>query len=102
MLHNQEMRLEHLNIAVSNDLIGPSANYATNNRKNGSNANQHFNHGGNNNQGSFRGRGRGGRGNKPICQVCGKAGHIAVKCYHRFDMSFQGGETRNTQQQHVS
>ena len=102
MLHNQDMRLEHLNTAVSNDLIGPSANYATNNRKNGSNASQHFNHGGNNNQGSFRGRGSGGRGNKPVCQVCGKAGHIAIKCYHRFDLSFQDGETSNTQKQHVS
>lgn len=29
----------------------------------------------------------GGRG-KPICQVCNKAGHVALQCYHRFD--FQG------------
>ena len=30
-----------------------------------------------------------GRFGKPMCQICGKAGHIALKCYHRFDLSYQ-------------
>lgn len=25
-----------------------------------------------------------------MCQLCGHTGHIAVKCYHRFDISFHG------------
>lgn len=25
-----------------------------------------------------------------ICQVCGKVGHVALKCYHRFDITFLG------------
>ena len=27
---------------------------------------------------------------RPQCQLCGKFGHVAMKCYHRFDISFQG------------
>ncbi|KAJ9691425.1 hypothetical protein PVL29_013564 [Vitis rotundifolia] len=26
----------------------------------------------------------------PQCQLCGKFGHIVVKCYHRFDITYQG------------
>ncbi|KAJ0981423.1 hypothetical protein J5N97_009678 [Dioscorea zingiberensis] len=33
------------------------------------------------------------RGNRPQCQVCGKIGHVALKCYHRFDHSYQVEET---------
>ncbi|KAF5462645.1 hypothetical protein F2P56_018633 [Juglans regia] len=38
-----------------------------------------------------RGRGRGSRhgGNRPMCQICGKAGHLAIKCFHRFDQAYQ-------------
>lgn len=45
-------------------------------------------------RGSNRGgRGRGGRGyngsgSRPQCQVCGKVGHMAWQCYHRFDDQF--------------
>ncbi|RVW66115.1 hypothetical protein CK203_007505 [Vitis vinifera] len=28
-------------------------------------------------------------GNRPICQICGKTGHTALDCYHRFDYSYQ-------------
>ncbi|RVW92712.1 hypothetical protein CK203_041642 [Vitis vinifera] len=31
-----------------------------------------------------------GRGNKPICQLYKKIGHVADKCYRRFDISFSG------------
>ena len=27
---------------------------------------------------------------RPTCQICGKAGHIAVDCYHRMDFAYQG------------
>ena len=57
-------------------------------------------------RGGIRGRGRGsystrGRGfhqqisssydgdTRPTCQICGKPGHHALKCYHRFDSSYQ-------------
>lgn len=50
-----------------------------------------------------RGRGR-GRGpphsqqhftsnNRPMCQVCGKTRHTALKCYQQFDHSFQGDDS---------
>lgn len=41
-------------------------------------------------RGSYRGRGRGRwQGNsRPVCQVCGKLGHSANICYHRFDKQF--------------
>uniref|UniRef100_A0A2N9HBX8 Reverse transcriptase Ty1/copia-type domain-containing protein n=1 Tax=Fagus sylvatica TaxID=28930 RepID=A0A2N9HBX8_FAGSY len=44
-----------------------------------------FSQGRSNNRG--RGRGR-SNGNRPICQVCGKIGHLALTCYHRFDNSY--------------
>jgi histone deacetylase 1/2 len=42
--------------------------------------------------GGRRGGGGNGGGNRPICQLCGKIGHVALKCYKRFDSSFHGGE----------
>lgn len=42
-----------------------------------------------------RDKGRGGRGlsnalmSKQICQVCNHTGHIAIRCYHIFDESYQ-------------
>ena len=44
-----------------------------------------FSQGRSNNHG--RGRGR-SHGNRPICQVCAKIGHLALTCYHRFDNSY--------------
>ena len=48
---------------------------------------------------NFLGRGRSspggrhyssfGKNNKPHCQICGKIGHMAMKCFHRFDVGFQ-------------
>ena len=37
----------------------------------------------------------GGSNGKPQCQVCGKYGHIAINCYHRFDQTYQS--TMNNQ-----
>ena len=27
-----------------------------------------------------------------ICQTCGHAGHVTTRCYHRFDITFQGSQ----------
>lgn len=27
--------------------------------------------------------------NRPTCQICGKLGHLALKCWHRFNNSYQ-------------
>ncbi|KAL5544292.1 hypothetical protein UlMin_008076 [Ulmus minor] len=38
-------------------------------------------------------RGKGGRfcnHSRPICQVCGKIGHIAAHCYYKFDNNYMG------------
>ena len=31
-----------------------------------------------------------GQSSKPICQICGKSGHLALNCYHRMDFTYQG------------
>lgn len=36
----------------------------------------------------MRGRGRGLNKLKVVCQVCGKSGHIALHCCHRFDITY--------------
>lgn len=30
-----------------------------------------------------------------LCEVCGKDDHIAIKCYHMFDLSYQGLDFAN-------
>jgi len=73
---------------------GSSANTATHGGRGG------FNHGGGG-RGRGRGRNRGNNnnsggprqnynGDKPICQLCGKEGHIGLRCFKRFDASFIG------------
>ncbi|PON91412.1 Zinc finger, CCHC-type, partial [Trema orientale] len=94
LLQNQEMRLEHLLSTTSVDLSSPSAHLTSANfKKNG--CPSQYPRGPTNYRGRGRGM-RGGRGNKPVCQVCGKAGHIALKCYHRFDLSFQGDSSSSS------
>lgn len=38
--------------------------------------------------GRGRGRGRFNNFNRLVCQLCGKNGHMAYKCYYRFDQAF--------------
>lgn len=42
---------------------------------------------------------RGGKVNwnstKPQCQVCGKHGHTALECWHRFDQEFQPSHSQS-------
>ncbi|XP_010430659.1 PREDICTED: uncharacterized protein LOC104714886 [Camelina sativa] len=59
-----------------------------------------------NQRGRGRNRGRGGytsrgrgfpqhqttsqlQGQRPVCQICGRVGHTAIKCYNRFDNNYQ-------------
>ena len=44
------------------------------------------NPGGNNGSGNHN-----NNATKPICQICGKVGHPAWKCWKRYDSSYQGG-----------
>ncbi|KAL1218709.1 Retrovirus-related Pol polyprotein from transposon RE1 [Cardamine amara subsp. amara] len=30
--------------------------------------------------------------NRPVCQICGRVGHIALKCWNRFDASYQSDD----------
>ncbi|KAL6338564.1 hypothetical protein AAG906_021279 [Vitis piasezkii] len=93
MLQNHEQRIESCESTTQVDVNGVNAHYAANENS--------FNSGYNRGNDNYRGRPRGSRGggggrnqskNKSICQVCRKRGHIALKCYHRFDLSYQGQE----------
>jgi hypothetical protein len=35
-------------------------------------------------------------GSRPTCQVCGKMGHTALTCYHRFDQAYQSAGSNLT------
>ncbi|KAF7810391.1 Retrovirus-related Pol polyprotein from transposon TNT 1-94 [Senna tora] len=120
LLIAQEIRVEKSLKAV---IESPSANIATTDSKDKNQSSnkspqnqpsyrQYTNRGGGR-QGPGRGRGRGNnnsnnnrggyngyQNNRPfiMCQVCGKAGHIASVCYHRHDSSYQLNETQYNQQ----
>uniref|UniRef100_A0A2N9FDU4 Reverse transcriptase Ty1/copia-type domain-containing protein n=1 Tax=Fagus sylvatica TaxID=28930 RepID=A0A2N9FDU4_FAGSY len=47
--------------------------------------------------GRGRGRGHSSNGSRPMCQVCGKLGHIAFTCYHRFDKAYATERNANLQ-----
>ncbi|POO03852.1 Zinc finger, CCHC-type [Trema orientale] len=93
MLQSHEIKLEQLNSAATLDITIPSTNYASHFKKH---PNSTYSPPGHPSQSSHRGGqgGRRGRGdtNRPICQLCGRQGHIALRCYHRFDISFQGAQ----------
>jgi hypothetical protein len=95
-LLTHEQRIEIHNFAP--DLSSSSVNvaqrhiFSSNNNTRGS---HHF--GGT----SYVGRGKGrspshnhfsnsNSNNRSVCQICGKPGHLAAKCYNRFDHAFQG------------
>uniref|UniRef100_A0A2N9GIZ9 Reverse transcriptase Ty1/copia-type domain-containing protein n=1 Tax=Fagus sylvatica TaxID=28930 RepID=A0A2N9GIZ9_FAGSY len=46
------------------------------------------------NRGRNRGRGTSTNGSRPTCQVCGKFGHMALTCYHRFDNSYSSDSNK--------
>ncbi|XP_031278003.1 uncharacterized protein LOC116136437 [Pistacia vera] len=73
----------------SSTFFGPNQNKANYPLPQNQIYNQQF-HGGNFGN---RGRSRGGGRGKFIYQVCGKTGHLALNCYHRFDVNFTGHNT---------
>lgn len=84
-----ELRVEHENSLLQ---TGSSANNVTLSNNNPSHNNRdgrRFRRG----RGRNSGRGLEGSGNKPTCQVCGKVGHNALWCYHRFGHSYQAEES---------
>ena len=91
-----EQRLERHTANVESTM--GSANMATRNdhscgRNNGRNSNQQHSPQPASSRDRSRGRGRGSSfssDSRPTCQLCGKTGHIAPKCFHRFDLSYQG------------
>ena len=101
MLQTQEMRIEHQINQATSELHGtPSANYANFRRGqagvgSGGRGQSYNGRGGH----GFRGRGGRGRGtSKPTCQICGRTGHAVNRCYHRFDITFQGNQQSGGQQ----
>ncbi|RVX22902.1 Retrovirus-related Pol polyprotein from transposon RE1 [Vitis vinifera] len=106
-IHSMLLAFEH-RLEQQSSIEQMSANYASssNNRGGGRkfNGGRGQGYSPNNNNYTYRGRGRGGRNGqggrqnsspseKPQCQLCGKFGHTAQICYHRFDISFQGDES---------
>ncbi|KAL5574968.1 hypothetical protein UlMin_016667 [Ulmus minor] len=108
-IHSMLLAFEHRLEQQSSieQLSTMSANYASssNNRGGGRkfNGTRGQNYTSNNSNHNYRSRGRGGRNGqggrynsspneKPQCQLCGKFGHTAQICYHRFDISFQSSQ----------
>ena len=92
LLMNQETRIQQ----ATPDIV-PVANIVEKEgRKTEYNGGGRGSHNGNA-RGGFNARGRGrGRGrnswtnSRTFCQICGRPGHVAYKCYNRFDANFQG------------
>ena len=90
ILLTHEQRLSFQNSAAEDNVI--SANLATPqyqhfNNKKSSGQNRQF--GFNTRRGTKGGRSQSSQ-HRPQCQLCGKFGHTVVRCYHRFDINFQG------------
>nr|KYP53212.1 Retrovirus-related Pol polyprotein from transposon TNT 1-94 [Cajanus cajan] len=94
LLMAQEERLEKHKASESVPLQANLAQGSFNSRKQFTNQGRGSNNNGTHGRGPHRGRGRGrsaqhfGRGNKQPCQVCGKIGHIAFHCWHRYDQQY--------------
>ena len=88
ILQTHEMRLKRLSAAIMVDLSDSSVHFVQRQSfRGGRGGRGHF---------SAGGRGRfpyGGKGynsfNKPLCQIRGRTGHIALKCFYRFDVRYQ-------------
>lgn len=90
MLHEQ--RIEQLYGGLRLELGSATANLVSSGQSDRRNLIGGYS--GRNGDNKSRGRGRnGGRWNSNyglFCQVCGKPGHTAIQCYHRFDRACQG------------
>ena len=94
VLQTHEVRLEYLNATAMVEISDSSAHLIQKQPQFFPQREYHYNLRGRINKGG-RGRGIGrcpfsfGNSNKLLCQICGKSGHTAVKCYHRFDLRYQ-------------
>lgn len=96
-----EIRLEQNNLVFRGQSHGATMNQVSANSASlGNRGGCGKSLGGRGNQGlssSNRGYGQtqhnSGSGHRPTCQVCGKIGHVALKCYHHFDHSYQTKDT---------
>ena len=106
MLNAEEESMNE-GLEIKDSTFAMSVNIAP--RPNNSGAYNNYNQSANRGRGrnnNYRGRGRGfspnhfsqyspNQGSGPkierlTCQICGKAGHIAIDCYHRMDYAYQG------------
>lgn len=55
--------------------------------------------GGKNNNQGYKSNWTSGNAPKPQCQVCGKIGHTALGCWHRFDQEFTSASSSSTNNQ---
>ena len=110
LLQTQELRLETLNTNPIVDVSHATANTTTNAYRCG-NFNSSSQPLATRGYPAHRGRGRGRsfsgyRGSygppKLSCQIYGKQGHSALKCYHRFDISFSGNSSHSSGSQPLS
>ncbi|KAF7845535.1 Retrovirus-related Pol polyprotein from transposon TNT 1-94 [Senna tora] len=102
----QEARLEKTKVESSESISANIVQTQSKTYQKGQSSAQ-FNNG--NQRGGFqgrppfrgRGRNRGGRqGNRTMCQVFGRLGHIAINCYNRFDQNYTAETLRQAQIQH--
>lgn len=107
MLQTHEMRLDQLNGVALLEVSGTSAQanlasyhrgYFGNNQSHGQHFSRGKGHGRSHYGGSDHGIGTGTR-SRLVCQMCGHLGHIAIKCYHRFDISFTSQEIHSSPSQ---
>lgn len=88
-LLSYESRLDQLSSLQNLSLNTATTNLATSKAQNNFTQENVSNWKGSNKNNRERGRGR--NSNKPICQVCGKLGHVASVCYYRFNQNYMGG-----------
>ena len=93
MLQTHEMRLESQNASTTIDLSRSTANFVQNQFSPPSNFRSYIPNSRGRSSVGGRGYHHSGSVNKLLCQICGKAGHIALKCFHRFDMNFQNSQS---------
>ncbi|KAJ0962959.1 hypothetical protein J5N97_028081 [Dioscorea zingiberensis] len=98
-LMSYELRMEHHNTSFQIPVTGSAANVATRNNNRGGSGSRSRGRGRGRstpNRGVFSSRGISNfpRSNtRPVCQICGKIGHDALRCYQRFDHSYQPEDT---------
>ena len=95
-----ELGLEHQQPTVDLQLAGENFATGRGNSCGGSGSGSSFQYGSgpsSSTQKNYRGCGRGNSSptNHPVCQVCHKPGHTALKCYHRFDNSYSTDPSNN-------